>query len=368
LKVRFVSSEFFSWNQRGGYGFFARKLGRELVKRGFEVECVVQHIMPNQQLPGRHEYIDGVKVITLPRGKIEKLRSDLYKTDADILHSESERLDTYLSFKRNPDVPKIVTIQDLRLKEDLEVIGDAEPKGIVWGVWNRFVDSLYRKAMLDADALTCQANLLFPKIQQKYGLSNFTLLPNFIDIPKESAIKKSDVPSVVFLGRLDPIKHPELFFKLVPFFPAVNFYILGEAHDVTRNAVLQSIAGGYRNLHWLGSQEGSVKAEILSSAWVLVNTSLYECLPVSFLEALSYKCALLSTVNPDDYTAMFGRYCKSSYLYDIVKELQFLLEYDNWRVLGEAGYKYVKEKHSTEVGIANHIELYNRLIQNKAGY
>jgi glycosyltransferase involved in cell wall biosynthesis len=339
------------------------------------VEAFVQKIMPAQQPIGGSEYIDGVKVTTLPRNKLAKLRSKLYLCDADVLHSQNSRLDTYFAFKQNPDVPKVVTIQDLRTNADLDFIGRFESynTGFVKRQWNHAVDLLYRNAMLGADVLTCQADLLRPKIREVYGLDGFRILPNFVDVPSESLIKKSVEPSVVFLGRLDKVKRPELFFKMADFKPWVTFYVLGEAHDSARNIELKRLVSEsrYNNIKLLGFQDGAVKNEVLSKEWVLINTSRYECLPVSFLEALSYKCALLSTVNPDNYTSMFGRYCASEgysdylALSNLTRELTYLLSNDCWRVLGEQGYKFVKAKHSTEVGVANHIRLYESLIKHE---
>jgi glycosyltransferase involved in cell wall biosynthesis len=158
-----------------------------------------------------------------------------------------------------------------------------------------------------------------------------------------------------------------------------NFYVLGEAHSVERNEKLKQMAKHISNIKLLGFQDGSVKADILSKAWILVNCSRYECLPVSFLEALSYKCAILSTVNPDSYTSMFGNYVEDQYDFklfdgdipnhwgtllgsDLIREFNFLLDNDRWRELGETGYKYVKDKHSTQVGVDNHLKLYEGLL------
>jgi glycosyltransferase involved in cell wall biosynthesis len=223
VKVRFVGSEWFSWGQHGGYGAFNRKLSSELVKRGIEVEAIVQKIMPTQKDVGDFEIIDGVKVITLPRGKLGKFRTDLYKSDADIIHSQNGSLDTYLSFKRNPHTPKVVTIQDLRTKQELVWIGKAESKNVMKRTWGLVVDNLYGQAIRMADVCTCQADLLKPKIKEKYSVTECQLLPNFVDIPEESSIKKSKEPSAVFLGRLDPIKRPELYFQIASMMPWVTF-------------------------------------------------------------------------------------------------------------------------------------------------
>ena len=44
----------------------------------------------------------------------------------------------------------------------------------------------------------------------------------------------------------------------------------------------------------------------MKDAKILVNTSIHEALPISFLEALSYGVCLVSDRNPEDLTSKFG--------------------------------------------------------------
>ena len=60
------------------------------------------------------------------------------------------------------------------------------------------------------------------------------------------------------------------------------------------------------NLHFAGHVEGLEKERYLKEAKILVNTSIHEALPISFLEALSYGTLLVSNRNPEDLTSKFG--------------------------------------------------------------
>lgn len=128
LKVVLVSSEFFMWNRFGGFGAFTRKLAVELVKQGVEVELWLEHFCSVQPLPGKSTIIDGVTVKTMPR----KREWHKCKTDADIIHSQCDPLDTYAVFRANPDTPKIVTVQDLRTKSERKRLWMDSPS-IEWG-------------------------------------------------------------------------------------------------------------------------------------------------------------------------------------------------------------------------------------------
>ncbi len=359
MKILLVADEFFSWGVYGGFGAFARKLGGELVKHGIEVDAVV-HKISNKQCPiGETEVIDGVHVKTLPRSKIGKLLyKGLYVTDADVIHSQSGMLDTYLAFRRNKKCGKIVTIQDLRTSEDLQRIGSAERLGFVRKLSRYLTMKLYGRAIRQADRVFVQAELLAPKVHELSN-RNPCLLPNFVNIPKGNMVK-ADVPTVVWLGRLDPIKRPKLCFNLAKQMPTIQFYILGKSHnniDYAHNCYYRDV----ENLHFMGFQEGKIKEDVLSMAWVLINTSIYECLPVSFLEGMAHECALLSTQNPDNYTSNFGMVADSS-IDSLEKGLKTLLYADNWRFLGQKGREHVSKYHEIGKCVQDHINIYKEML------
>jgi len=366
MKVLLIADEFFSWGIYGGFGAFTRKLGKELIKRGVEVEVIVQKISELQKEVGEIEIIDGVSVKTLPRSKPQKIwNRKIYLTDANIIHSQCGLFDAYLSFKHNRNAKKIVTIQDLRTKKENKKLNYFEKTSgypLYKRLWKRYVESCFVKAMKNADIIAYHVNLLIPKIKAVYGVEANTFLPNFVDVSNRN-FKKANEPTVVWLGRLDPIKQPEKCFELAKDVNHVQFYVLGASHNIyggkQRDRMFKRHYQNVKNLHFLGFQSGEVKEEILGKAWILINTSVYECLPVSFLEALGHKCALLSTQNPDNYTSKFGVWSMHACL---KHSLDLLLKDDYWRTCGKKGYEYVKKVHSTEKGVDTHLHLYRSLL------
>jgi glycosyltransferase involved in cell wall biosynthesis len=360
LKVLLVADEFFSWGRYGGFGAFTRKLGGELVRREVEVDAVVHRISSEQKPVGEVEVIDGVHVKTLPRGELGKLKqAGLYVSDADVIHSQCGMLDTYLAFRRNEQHGKVVTVQDLRTKEDMKQIGSSENMGFAKRLSWHLTLNFYSRALGMADRVFVQAEMLVPKVRSMFGFKGEVgVLPNFVDVPAHVA--KSGFPSVVWLGRLDPIKRPCLCFELARGVPDVEFYVLGKAHGGGVDYAGQY--GAVKNLHFLGFQDGLAKETVLSKAWVLINTSVYECLPVSFLEALAHKCALLSTQNPDGITERFG-VCAKPTVESLLEGLKCLIYADNWKHLGQEGYEYVLKVHETSKCIQDHIDLYRSLAE-----
>lgn len=89
--------------------------------------------------------------------------------------------------------------------------------------------------------------------------------------------------------------------------PQYEFYVLGQTfRDKDINSKVMSKYANINNLHFMGHVDGKEKEEFLKGARILVNTSIHEALPVSFLEALSYGAVLVSNRNPDDLTSKFG--------------------------------------------------------------
>lgn len=158
-----------------------------------------------------------------------------------------------------------------------------------------------------------QAHFLNQKAIDLYSLDrniDITYLPNPIEIDEEFDIKKHQKQNkIIFLGRLESVKRGWLFCEIAKRLPEYQFYVLGQTfRESDRNKEIFAQYQQIPNLHFVGHVEGDEKTEFLKDAKILVNTSIHEALPISFLEALSYGTLIVSNRNPDDLTAKFGVY------------------------------------------------------------
>ena len=64
----------------------------------------------------------------------------------------------------------------------------------------------------------------------------------------------------------------------------------------------------------------------------MINTAAREGLPAAFLEAAAYKCAILSSNNPDGFAENFGYHVKDD---NYTLGLKCLLENNQWKSQGE---------------------------------
>lgn len=150
-----------------------------------------------------------------------------------------------------------------------------------------------------------------PIAERLYDIS----IPKFTKLPKPMPLKvQRDTvfegkPSLLFLARLDPVKRPWVYFELAKRMPEYTFYVAGKTHFPE---VMNPIIEKYRdvpNLIFLGNIHGEQKDEMLRKAWAMVNTSIHEALPCSFIETYSYGKPVIScSVNTESLTERLGAY------------------------------------------------------------
>jgi glycosyltransferase involved in cell wall biosynthesis len=355
MRIAFIVSEVFTEKRHGGFGWLVRVVGRELVKRGFEVFVLAWR---DPGYPERFR-VDGIEVITylyaFDTKSVVRHIHDYYEfskilrdVNADVFISIEAMVETLIAEILKPSAKHVVWSQDPFDRTDYQLLGSIDPNYRISRIrfWiNRIAFGLaYRKA----DLILSQTRYYIEKLKKLYGIDpkRIVYLPNPIDyIPDEKSIRKSEEPLVCYLGRMDPQKRYWIFFELAKQFPDIKFVAMGKP-NILYEDMYKEIARKYtdlQNLEVKGFVSEEEKKRILDSCWVLILPSIREGLPIAMLEALAHKCALLSSVNPDGLTEKFGYWARND---DFTRGLRWLLENNRWRVLGEEGYKYIKANHN----------------------
>jgi glycosyltransferase involved in cell wall biosynthesis len=99
--------------------------------------------------------------------------------------------------------------------------------------------------------------------------------------------------------------------------------------------------------------------ELLSRSWILVNTSVREGLPTSFVEAAAHGCAILSEIDPDGFASQFGFHVKAG---DYATGLKYLLANNNWASKGQSARDHTLYTFDLDKSIQRHIKIYRELI------
>jgi glycosyltransferase involved in cell wall biosynthesis len=361
MRVCLICTEIFAWGKYGGFGKATRLIGRELARRGVDVCAVI----PRRNEQKRVEDLDGIRVYGFGQENILESMQLYRQVDADIYHSEEPSLGTYLAMKMMPERKHVVTFRDVRLWEDwkIELNLPSVNKAQVIKNWLYEDNPLVGWAVRRADAVFSASNIVGQRAVRKYHLHNpVTLLPTPVIIPQK--VEKAEHPVVCFVARIVRRKRPELFYELAKYFPQVQFVSMGPTRDIKFYKALENKYGSIPNLEMNGfvDQFSSVKhSNLLEKSWILVNTAAREGLPNSFIEAGANRCAILSSVNPDNFVSDFGYFAKED---DFEDGLKWLLENDRWREQGEKGYRYVSHIFEIEKAIQQHLDVYQYLLGN----
>ncbi|OGU39445.1 MAG: hypothetical protein A2315_00060 [Ignavibacteria bacterium RIFOXYB2_FULL_35_12] len=354
--------EIFAWNKYGGFGKATRMIGRELVKNGIEVFAVV----PRRKNQKEFEILDGIKVFSFPKYNPFLAKRMFNNINADIYHSEEPSFGTYLAMKAMPHKIHLVTSRDTKFFNDWvrEYIHPSYNKFQVIANYLYEDNFLVKQSVQNANKVFCAAKFLNGKVAKKYSLKNEVgFLPTPVEVPQKEIVK-SEFPTVCYLARWDKRKRPELFFELAKSFPEVKFIAVGKGRNINFDNYLRKRYSNLNNLTMTGfinQFETDEISKILDTSWIIINAATREGLPNAFLEALAHKCAILSSLNPEDVTERFGYYVKDG---NFIGGLKKLLDNDNWRMKGEQGQNYVKENYELHRSIDQHIKIYKNLLNN----
>ena len=361
MKICIVCGQIAGFGRIGGFGTMARKIAEALEHANENVSvCVLR----TANLRAK-QFIGQIPVIA-PRASAFFFGSKIFNEfDADIFHSQEPTLGTYRMQLSHPNAKHVVTSIDPRDDADWkeEFLKFSLKKKVLYPFIRGFEDcARVRNAVSNADHVICQTKFIIPKVMRLYSRTETpTFIGNAVSFP-EAPPDKASKPTVCFLARFDKRKRPELFFEMAKKFPNVNFIAIGKAHDPVWDKELRNRYSNLSNVQMLGyiNPFTSNKIdEVLSKSWILINTATREGLPSAFVEALSHKCAILATNNPDDFAENFGFFAEQPE--NLKNGLEFLLENNKWRELGERGYEFALENFEENEVAKKHIELYEKL-------
>jgi glycosyltransferase involved in cell wall biosynthesis len=104
--------------------------------------------------------------------------------------------------------------------------------------------------------------------------------------------------------------------------------------------------------------------DLYERAWVIVNTSVREGLPYTFIEAAAWGCAILSELNPEQFAERFGVATDGG---DYEAGLRWLLTGDNWKLRGRAAAEHVRAFFGEKNSIREHLRRYEALLAESDG-
>lgn len=360
IKVGLIIDEFFGavGTAYGGYGFLARRhIAKYIPNENIEVDVLLGKGIHN--FTAEHHYIDNINVYRLPK-RSWFAKYWLSKQNYDVYLS-IELVDNYvLKHETNKNKKLILWIQDPRPMYEWDEINTVQlfPEFCYYN--QKIYDLVHEWYLQHRVKFITQGYFLNPKAIDLYDLNkdvDIQYLPNPIDIDFNFDINTYQKKNIIiFLGRLESVKRGWIFCEIAKKLPQFNFYVLGQTfRESSKNA---EIFNGYKqieNLHFVGHVDGEQKEQYLKDAKILVNTSIHEALPISFLEALSYGTLLVSNRNPENLTEKFGIHVgdvlgdgfDKVHLY--VEAIEKLMQNDEqMKLLAQQAVEYVRQVHNVE--------------------
>ena len=320
LRVGIVTSEAFDYRltNLGGFGKAGSNLAHLFSSRP-ELRIEASWVMPRHHAPteisGKSPLLHGCPVVWR-QDPIVAFRRALRRARFDMLISIDFQSIYRLPIWLLPRVPVLYWLRDPWSPDDkarmatLKTPGDAA--AATQGLFSRNLRSFRFDAF--AARLTCRrfayaapAELVFRRIPSTYGIQPRTthLLPNF-GLGGKNPGPKADQPTVLFVGRFDPVKRPWLVYEIARRMPDVRFEMAGATQ--LKGAGAWDPESVPPNVTHLGLIDGEAKAAAFSRAWVLLNTSIHEGLPITFQEALAFGVPIVSALDPDEVASRFGRF------------------------------------------------------------
>lgn len=313
MNVGIVTNELFDprAGRVGGFGWAARAAARCLAGRGMSPLFLSTEI-------GAHaaEVLDAP--IVLQRSHRVDLARRLRAARIDVLLTIDYRPNYTPILAALPRTPTVLWVRDPRGPREhaalstLRVPGTTEPPAGVDPLDCTSLARVARGARLVRRPLVFASpapETLTPRAPGAFGFDPgpLRLLPNPVaDGPTPPAPSPGERPSLVFLGRLDPVKRPWLFAEVARRVPDADFLMLGGTYVEG--------PGSWRprdlppNLRLLGHVGGEEKERLVASAAACVNTSIHEALPVSFLESLWCGTPVVAGHDPERTVSRFGAY------------------------------------------------------------
>ena len=307
IRVALLIDEYFgsAGTAYGGYGFLARRyIAKYIPNKDIQLDVLL-----NLSKKMEHHIIDGVNVYRLPKNKL-LAKLWLLRKKYDLFLSIELTSSSHKILKLdNKKTPLLLWIQDPRPWYEWREINTVKlyPESCYWD--SKVYEYVHELYLLGKVEFITQGNSLNNKARDLYRLNNDTpikLIPNPVETSHQIDLNNKK-NQIIFLGRIESVKRGWLFCEIAKHLPKLEFYVLGQTFR--EKDKMSSIISKYKkidNLHFMGHVDGEEKNKYLMESKILVNTSIHEAIPISFLEALSYGTLIVSNRNPENLASKFG--------------------------------------------------------------
>lgn len=363
IKVALLIDEYFGAANTayGGYGFLARKyISKYIPTENIQIDVLLER--KKKLLFPQCSIIDNVKVYRLPENEILSkiwLKSQNY----DIFLSIEMTYPSYQIMKLVENKKLVLWIQDPRpssvWEEKRQSVSLIKDPCVTDSAIPKLINNLNEKGLVKFISQGCSLNRLAKMLYQLPEETPIQYLPNPIKLDETYKFDLSKKKKqIIFLGRLEPQKRVWLFCEIAKKMPEYEFFVMGKFFrdkENNKKILLPYLNKNIHNLHFTGHLDGEEKEKMIKESRILLNTSIWEGIPISWLEALQYGTTIISCLNNENIPARFGRYVgeilgdgydKIDLFIPAIKEL---MENDELYIKkAESSINYIRKTHNVE--------------------
>ena len=360
-------------SREGGIEIVVEELSTRMVKKGMEVTCYNRkgkHALDKSQKVNHIKEYKGVKlksVLTIDVKGLAAMTSSFFGA-IKILFSKNN----IVHFHAEGPCAMIPIIKFFSKKKIIVTIHGLDWQRAKWGGFaTKYIKFGEKMAAKYADEI-----IVLSENVKKYFKDTYNRETNFIpngvnkpDIKDVDIIKdKFDLAKdsyILFLGRLVPEKGIHY---LIEAYNKINtdkkLVIAGGSSDTdTYFNELKEKAKDNKNIIFTGFVQGEELEELYSNAYIYVLPSDLEGMPLSLLEAMSYKNCCLTSDIPECKTVMDdnGVTFKKSDVNDLKEKLQYLVDnVDKVNKYKSEAQEYILKKYNWDDVVDKTIELYKK--------
>jgi len=200
-------------------------------------------------------------------------------------------------------------------------------------------------------------------LRENFGRDSL-IIKNAFPLMGSGIPEKPKPPIVLWVGRIDNIKQPELFLTLAEAIPEARFQMIGAIWDDPRlYDRVKEASGRISNLDFVGFVPFHEVDRYFEQAAILVNTSRFEGFPNTFIQAWRQHAPTVSlNADPDEVICNNQLGFHSKTFQQLIEDVRTLIENDHLRrQMGENARQYVEKEHNIATVIRRYIEVFNCL-------
>jgi glycosyltransferase involved in cell wall biosynthesis len=228
---------------------------------------------------------------------------------------------------------------------------------------NWIAETLGRYGVRRADVIIAQSREQQRALSRHFQRESL-VIPNGHPVPS-GPFPKPAVPVVAWVANVKPLKQPDVFLNMAGALAGVkaSFVMAGRPDSGPYQEKMERIVKTLPNVTYAGELTQEETNKLIASSSVLVNTSLHEGFPNTFVQAWMRETPVVSLrVDPDDIlTTQKMGFCSGT-PGRLVEDVRYLVEHDAERAaMGRRARQYALEHHDIDRIGKEFLELFEGL-------